>query len=479
VKLLPVPDLNTRPDFRPDFKLPRYRLSLAAIVELLLVLGLMVLVHEFGHFAVAKLCGVRVETFAIGFGKRIIGFRRGETEYQINVLPLGGYVKMAGEIPGEDNTNDPGELNNHPRWQRMLIALAGPVANFILAFGLMTTVYMLHNEVNEYISDVAVTDYISPSTPVAKTGIQTGDTIVHFDNIENPTWEDVFTHSALNPNQTVPFSFVHDGKRTDTNFLVVQKDTTQEFSLDTAIALGLVPKMQNTPLRVSSPVPDSPAARAGLLPQDQIASINGLAIRSIPALLSYLQDQKGKPAVLNVVRNGQSMALAMTPELSDSGDGTKAYHLGFKAVEPPVKVQQLSFVKSLGASWTFNKKNSLLIKDVLKGMFERHISVKKLAGPIGIGQVVHEAAQMPGWTPLIGTMAQISLNLGMFNLLPIPILDGGMIFFLLIESLIRRDFPMSVKERVYQVAFVCLVLFAVMVIFNDITKLPFFMKLKS
>ena len=106
-------------------------------------------------------------------------------------------------------------------------------------------------------------------------------------------------------------------------------------------------------------------------------------------------------------------------------------------------MEQLSFAKSLAASWDFNKKSSLLIVDVLKGMFERHISVKSLSGPIGIGQVVHEAAQMPGWMPLIGTMAGISINLGMFNLLPFPILDGGMIFLLLIESIIRRDFPMQ------------------------------------
>src|ERR1700691_299750 len=168
---------------------------MTTIVQLLLVLGLMVLVHEFGHFIVAKLCGVRVETFAIGFGKRLVGFRHGETEYQINALPLGGYVKMAGEIPGEDTSNDPGELNNHPRWQRMLIALAGPVANFVLAFGLMIGICMVHYEVNEYQSGPAVTDYISPASPVAATGMQAGDTIVNFKGIENPNWDDVFNEA--------------------------------------------------------------------------------------------------------------------------------------------------------------------------------------------------------------------------------------------------------------------------------------------
>jgi regulator of sigma E protease len=448
---------------------------MTTIVQLLLVLGLMVLIHEFGHFVVAKLCGVRVEAFALGFGKRIVGFRRGETEYQINILPLGGYVKMAGEIPGEAQTHDPGELNNHPRWQRILIALAGPVANFILAFTLMTGAYMLHNEVNEYISGPAVADYISPNTPVAKTGIHSGDTIVHYDDIENPTWDDVLQHSGVKLNQTVPFSFIHNGVRTNTTFNIYSKETLENFSPD---SLGFVPKMQPTPVKVSALLAGSPADRAGLRPDDEIASIDGVAVHSVPALLAYLQDRKGAPSQLDVLRGSQHLAIHVTPSLSDA-DGTKAYRLGFQPVLPPVRVEQLPLGKALKASWVLNKKSSVLIKDVIKGMFEHHISVKSLSGPIGIGQVVHQAAQMPGWMPLIGTMAGISINLGILNLLPIPILDGGMIFFLLIESLMRRDFPQTIKERVYQVAFVCLVLFFAFVIVNDITKLPFVAKLKS
>ncbi|MDP9039493.1 MAG: RIP metalloprotease RseP [Acidobacteriota bacterium] len=447
------------------------------IIQLLLVLGLMVLVHEFGHFAVAKLCRVRVETFAIGFGKKLIGFRRGGTDYQINALPLGGYVKMAGEIPGEAVSHDPGELNNHPRWQRMLIAIAGPIANFILAFVLMTGAYMLHNEVNEYLSGAAVTDYISPDSPVARTGIRSGDTIVRYDVVEHPTWEDVFTRTGLKLNQTVPFSFLHDGQRVDTTLFVAAKDPKdkpEDFSAET---LGFVPKMQTTPVQVAALVSGSPADKAGLKAEDQITRIDSLEIHSVATLLTYMQDQKGRPATLTVVRKGQPMTLNVTPQMTEV-EGSKAYRLGFQPVLPPVKVEQLSFPKSLKASWRFNTKSAVLIKDVLKGMFQRQISVKSLSGPIGIGQVVHQAASMPGWMPLIETMAGISINLGMFNLLPFPILDGGMIFFLLVESLIRRDFPMHIKERVYQVAFVCLVVFAAVVIFNDITKLPFFAHLK-
>ncbi|MGP8259540.1 MAG: RIP metalloprotease RseP [Acidobacteriaceae bacterium] len=450
---------------------------MTTVLELLLVLGLMVLVHEFGHFAVAKWCGVRVETFAIGFGKRVVGVRRGGTDYQINALPLGGYVKMAGEIPGEEVSNDPGELNNHPRWQRMLIALAGPFANFVMAFVLMAGVYMVHNEVNEYISGAAVTDYISPGSAVAKTGIHSGDTIVHFDNVENPTWDDVYNHCLLNLNQTVAFSYLQDGKRVDSSFFVASKAATpDEFSPDT---LGFVPRMQPTPVKVSSLMADSPAARAGLQPGDQIVRIDAVELHSVYALLAYMQDRKGAPAVIEVLRKGQTMLLNVTPELTDEG-GTKAYLLGFHPVPPPVKVEQLSLVKSLGKSWDFTVQNSMLIKDVVKGMFEGHVSVRSLSGPIGIGQVVHEAAEAPGWTPLAGTVAMISINLGMVNLLPFPILDGGMIFLLLIEGCFRRDLPMQVKEYIFQAAFVCIVLFAAFIICNDIVKLhlPILAKLK-
>lgn len=448
---------------------------MSTIFQLAVVLGIMVLVHEFGHFAVAKLCGIRVEVFSIGFGKRLFGFRRGDTDYRISVLPLGGYVKMAGDNPGEALTGDPGEFNAHPRWQRVLIALAGPFANFILALGLITAVSMFHNEVQEYLSGPAQTDYIPVNTQASKTGIHSGDTIIHYDTIENPTWDQVNIRSLLNLNQNIPFSFIHDGKRTDTRIFVESKGGTENFELG---KLGLIPRVQQTPVEVDSLEPNMPAARAGLQPGDKIASIDGLQLHSVPALLTYLQDQAGKPANLSVFRHGQTIPMQITPELADRGDGVRDYRLGFRYIPPPVKVEHLPFGKAVIASWEFNKKGSSLIIEVLKRMFTRQVSVRSLSGPIGIGQQIHQAVAMPGWMPLIGLMAYISLNLGIFNLLPIPILDGGMILFLLIESIIGRDINQQLKERVYQVAFVCILVFAVMVIFNDLTKLSLFSKLK-
>ncbi|HTD97241.1 MAG TPA: RIP metalloprotease RseP [Edaphobacter sp.] len=448
---------------------------MSTIIQLAIVLGIMVLVHEFGHFAVAKLCGIRVEVFSIGFGKRLFGFRRGDTDYRLSVLPLGGYVKMAGDNPGEAPTGDPGEFNAHPRWQRILVALAGPFANFILAIALMAGVSMLHNEVQEYFSGPAQTDYIAVNTEAFKTGIRSGDLIVHYDTIENPTWEQVNIRSLLNINQTIPISYIHNGQRTDTKIFVESKGGADNFSMD---KLGLIPKEQATPVQVESLEPNMPAIRAGLQPKDLIASIDGIQLHSVPALLTYLQDQAGKPAALNILRNGQTIPMQITPELADRGDGVKDYRLGFKYVQPPVKVERLPFGKAVVASWEFNKKGSLLIVEVLKRMFTRQVSVRSLSGPIGIGQQIHQAVAMPGWMPLIGLMAYISLNLGIFNLLPIPILDGGMILFLLVETVMGRDLNQQLKERIYQVAFVCILAFFAFVIFNDLTRLNLFTKLK-
>ena len=463
---------------------------MSTVIQLLIVLGIMVLVHEFGHFAVAKLCGIRVEVFSIGFGKRLFGFRRGDTEYQVALIPLGGYVKMAGEMsfetvevsqsdPDQPNTGDPGDFNTHPRWQRMLVALAGPFANFLLAFGLMTGVSMLHNEVQEFVDAPAYTDYIALNSPASRAGIHSGDTIVHYDTVENPTWDQVGIRSLLNLNQTIPFSYLHDGHRIDTTLRVESKGAPDDFSLDN---LGLVPKMQNTPVEVSALEPNMPAARAGLKPGDKIVSIDGLRLHSVTALLSYLQEQAGKPSSLLIERTGtssaaQTLPVQITPELADTSAG-KDYRLGFVAVQPPVKIERLPFGKAMAASWQFNKKGSLLILEVLKRLFTRQVSVKSLQSPIGIGQQIHMAAQMPGWMPIISLMSLISLNLGIFNLMPIPVLDGGMILFLIIETIMRRDVNQRVKERIYQVAFVCILAFFAFVIFNDLTKLNLFTKLK-
>ena len=444
--------------------------KLSAIAQFAIVLGIMVIVHELGHFIAAKACGVRVEAFAVGFGKRLFGFVHNGTDYRLNLFPVGGYVKMAGmELTGDQITDDPGEFQNHPRWQRTIIALAGPVFNFILAFVLLTGLYMRHHEVPSFESDAPTADYIVSGSQVAKTGMQIGDKVVRIDNVENPSYTDVFLRGKLNLNRTIPFSYLHDGRRVDSSLFIANKGSDDDFN---PLKLGLIPVEQQVPLAVDD-VSDTttPAARAGLKKDDRILAIDAIHPHSVDTLLAYLQDNGGKPVDLTVQRPGvpQPLHLLVTPYAADTKNN-KDFHLGFKNQPAPVQVDRLSFADAATLSYRNNLKNSRLILDVLHRLFTRQVSVKSLSSPIGMGVEVHQAFQIPGPNPIFEVMAMISLNLGIFNLLPIPILDGGMILFLAIESLMRRDVSIQIKERVFQVAFVCIVLFAAVVIFNDITK---------
>jgi len=442
---------------------------LSVLVEFGIVLGIMVLVHEFGHFAVAKLCGVRVETFSIGFGPRLFGWRRGDTDYRLSLLPLGGYVKMSGDTPGELPSGDPGEFNAHPRWQRVLIALAGPFANFVLSFVLLAIVGMFHHEVDQYLEGPAVVDYVTQNSQAAQLGLAPGDTITQFAQDKNPSWERILIDCNLHMNGTVPFAFTHNGQQTETTLRVATTSNDGQFDIDDLLSLGIYPAMQPA-LGVLSVTAGDPAAHAGLLAGDQVTQIDNLKLHSVYTLLAYLKDRNGLPSTVHVTRNGQPLTFDVTPQKLDNGQGDIQYRLGFQNENPPVKVIQLPLGAAIVQSFKDNKDDSTLIIRVLKGMFTRQVSVRSLSGPIGIAQQIDIATKLGFWT-LVRLMSTISLNLGIFNLLPIPILDGGMILFLAIESIMRRDLNQEIKERVYQVAFVCLIVFAVFVIFNDITKL--------
>ena len=442
---------------------------------MLVVLGIMVLVHEFGHFAVAKLCGVRVEVFSVGFGKRLFGFRHGDTDYRLSLLPLGGYVRMSGEMPGEALTGDPGEFSAHPRWQRILIGLAGPVSNFLLALLLMTGFYMMHNEVEAFRSQPARIDFVSDHTAAATAGLKAGDLITRFDNVTNPTWEQLSLRAALNAGQTVPVDLQRGGQTITTQLAVPNPHGTEEFDFDT---IGFVPRMQQDPIRVRQIEAGMPAAKAGLKAGDQILSVNGLELHSVDAMLAFLQQDGGRPIQLNALRDGKSFQIELQPVMADEPNGHKLYRIGFAPNLPPFKIQQLPLPAALDQSVHFNLRYSGLILEVLHRMVTRRFAVQDLSGPIGIARETGLAVEQPGWQPIIGLMSIISLNLGIFNLLPIPILDGGVIVLLLIEEVMRRDLNQEFRERLYQAAFVVLLIFAAFVMFNDISKLQVFSKLK-
>jgi regulator of sigma E protease len=433
-------------------------ISIAAVA---VVLGFMILIHEFGHFAVAKLLGVRVEQFAIGFGKRLIGFRKGDTDYRINLLPLGGYVKMSGENPMDERTGDPAEFMSHSRFHRFLIAIAGPTMNILLAIFLLTTVYMVHYEYPVFLDKPAVIQGVKHDSPAAQAGLQPGDRIVKVDNIENPTWEQLQPRVWLSANQPLTVTVLR-GAQVFQKTIVPQAVTTSEVG-----SAGWYPE---EPVVVGRVETDTPAAKAGIKEGDRIVALDGQSLPSIESMIERLQQTKDNPVDLTVIRGAQTLSFNLKPVLSKTEDPKEQrYRLGFLN-KSETKVTTLPFAQALSLSLEQNKKYSLLILELAKKLVQGKVSPRMVSGPIGIAQDAGYAAQQKGWTPLMELTAGISLNLGIFNLLPIPILDGGVILFLLIEGLMRRDVSLRIKERVYQAAFVFLVLFAVMVIYNDLMK---------
>jgi regulator of sigma E protease len=477
-----------------------------AVISVLIVLGIMVVVHEFGHFVAAKLCGVRVEQFSVGFPPRLFGIKIGETDYCISAVPLGGYVKMTGEsMPGENmslNSDaakegkahkhgdeeatpspypypDPGALTSHPRWQRILIGVAGPCANFVLALVLMTGFYMLHNEVPLYADQPVTADWIAEGSAAAQAGFQPGDRIVNFDSLNNPSWEKVNERLALDlqslGNHSVPVMVDRGGQRVSLN-LQLPADGKVRDDVDYLTALGVLDVTQPGPLKVEDVSPGTPAYKAGIREGDLFLSVDGHVFHGTQSVISYMQSRKGAPLNLVVSHAGQTIPMVVQP-VYDTTTPPSAWRVGFKGASPPFRVEQMPPLEAIAASIKANRAASGLILEVLKRVFTHRMSVGTLSGPLAIAQQTGqawEATQTYGWEYMIKLMTTISLNLGILNLLPFPILDGGMILFLLIESLIRRDVNVVFKERVYQVAFVMILVFFAYIMFNDISKLAGF-----
>lgn len=435
--------------------------SLAAVI---VVLGVMITVHEFGHFAAAKYFKVRVEQFAIGFGKRLIGFRRGETEYRINLLPLGGYVKMSGENPMDAKTGDPGEFTSHPRWQRFIIAAAGPAMNILLAVVLLTGVYTVRYDRPAYLDNPAVVGWVLENSPAEQAGIQPGDRIVRVDDVQNPTWEDLLSRMVLGAEHPLDVAVQRDNQVMQKTIAPAELGKGEEFRNP-----GLLPDEPNVVTEIQ---PDLPAALAGIQKGDVIVAIDGQATRSMSAVVRYVQQSAGKPVEVDLVRNGVEQKVTVTPRTVTDDGGNQVYRLGvLLGTRSDTQVgSSLPFGQALAKSVEHNKKNSLLILELVKRMFKGQVSMKQVEGPIRIAQVSGQAARQDGWLPLLTLMAVISLNLGIFNLFPFPILDGGVILLLAIEGIRRRDISLKVKEKIYQAAFVLLILFAVAVIYNDLVK---------
>src|SRR5208282_839601 len=313
-------------------------ISVAAVA---VVLGFMILIHEFGHYAVAKFLGVRVEQFAIGFGKRLVGFRKGDTDYRINAIPLGGYVKMSGENPMDERTGDPGEFMAHPRWHRFLIAIAGPSMNILLAIFLLTAVYMVHYEYAVFMDKPAVIEGVKHDSPADKAGLQPGDRIIKVDGIENPTWEQLQPRVWLSPNQPLAIT-VQRGDQIFQKTIVPQAVTSSEVG-----SAGWFPE---APVIVGQIEPDSPAAKGGLKEDDRIVALDGKPLVSIEAMIERLQQTKETPVDLTISRENQTLSFHLTPVLGNTEDPKEQrYRLGF-VNKSETKVTTLPFGQALRLS---------------------------------------------------------------------------------------------------------------------------------
>jgi regulator of sigma E protease len=433
-----------------------------ALVAVAFVLGVMIIIHELGHHLVAKWFGVRVETFSVGFGKRLFGFHMGGTDYRVSALPFGGYVKMAGENPMEQRTGAPDEFMSHPRWQRVLIAFAGPIMNILLAIGLLTAVFMIDYEHPTFSNQAALVSYVEKDSPAAKAGIQPGDVVTRIGNAQNPTWEDVRLKTLIAIKDPISLAVMRDGK-----VLPLTLQPAGWSPKSAASFLGLVPTQ---PIEITSIEQDKPLYQAGARLGDVIQSVDGKHFESVPPIQDYLAQQKGAPVELVVNHLGKVLNLKMTPFFDDAA-GMKRYRLGFGS--DPTVHEKLALMPAFNMALEQNRKFSFLIIEMVKKMVETKVPLSQLEGPVRIAQLSGEAARAPGWTPLMLLMAAISLNLGIMNLLPIPILDGGLILLTTIEGVIRRDINQRVKERIYQTAFVFLVIFAFAVVFSDVQKMLF------
>lgn len=423
-----------------------------------LVLGVMILVHELGHFMAAKWFGVRVLIFSLGFGRRLLGFKRGDTDYRVCALPFGGYVKMAGDDPSEVRQGDPGEFLARPRWQRFVVVVMGPAMNALLAVLLMTGLYRFHFQKSAYEEQPARVGDVEADSPAARAGFLPGDLIVRLDGVQNPTWEDAEIKILTTVEEALPVEVSRDGENLDLSL------TPRAEGPSRVGYAGWYPYLPGT---VGTVEPELPAGQAGLKPGDQIIALDGRKILCWPRLASALQLGKGKQVDLTVVREGREFHVQLKPVYSDA-IGEKKWRIGV-AFHSDIVVRQLPWGGAIASSFRDNFRNLLATFDVLAKIVTRRMSARSLAGPIGIAQLSGDAYRA-GISELLMLVSFISLQLGIFNLLPIPILDGGVILLLLVEGLLGRDLSLEVKERFVQVGIVFLLLLAVFVMYNDIVK---------
>ncbi len=432
---------------------------LQSVFWLLVLLGVMILIHELGHFLFARLFNVRVDVFSIGFGPRLFGFRRGDTDYRFSAILFGGYVKMAGDQPGDEHSVDPGGFLSKPRWQRLMVVFAGPFFNIALAVALLTGLFMVNYE---HVVDPGgvVVGHVDKDSPAEKAGILPGDKIIQLDGQKDPTWDDVQLRGLASPGSKLDVTVQRSGKLLN---VAVYPALDEKLGVATA---GWEPA---GPIIVHDVTPGMPADKAGLKAGDLLVAVNGQAIRSPYKLQEIIRGGGPGPASVEYSRKGVNRTVSVIPVMSGA-DGKPHYMIGVApAIKYDIVSERLSLPAALRESAIQNYRTGTLIFQFLRSIVERKMSAKALDGPIGIARESSRAAAR-GPADFLILMAAVSVNLAIVNLMPIPILDGGVILTLLIEMLLGRDLSNAVKEGLMKVGFVFLMAIVVFALYNDISK---------
>jgi regulator of sigma E protease len=434
-----------------------------SILAFLFVLGVLIFVHELGHFMMARRIGVRVLTFSLGFGPKILSFRRGDTEYCISAIPLGGYVKMAGESPEEARTGSSDEFLSKSKWQRFQVLVMGPVMNLALAIVVMAVVLLQGAKLPAFEDHAVVVGGFAPDSVAQAAGVQLGDRIVGVDEKDVPTWKQFYMAIATRANRPVRLVIERDGKRIERQVVPAAVDRFETG------AIGVLPV---THPQIDAVREGQPGFEGGLRAGDIVMGAGGEANLPRERLIELIQAHEGQPLALDVQRGDARQTVTVVPRMLDGQVriGATITSAELKIVEPgPVEAVKLSLKQNW--EWT------TLIFETLGGLFTRQTSVKQLMGPVAIADLSGTAAQQDSWIPLFTLMAMISLNLGLLNLMPIPVLDGGHIAILALEGVSRRDFSMKVKEKMLLAGFVLLLALMVTVIYNDLMRIQWIERL--